>query len=245
MRKRGEAGAKEFVYKTYAGYCRSVARKALRRRHPAQPSRRSLHPQKVREVIQAIVNEELEAALGADPSTRLERRQVHRHWTRARTLTPSLGALQRQWPGLAIQRRTVHDRRTLEAKTPVRFRPVHVLAVPGLESPPRHERLGTDPRGLPPLRQDTVMPADQPRRAAAPLRSAAQRRREAQSTRRTEGHAEGRSGGRVVTRSDDAFVLFHRMTDTTLTLLAEVGRPSNKRWPFDNIGKSTRSEFTC
>jgi hypothetical protein len=23
------------------------------------------------------------------------------------------------------------------------------------------------------------------------------------------------------------------------TLLAEVGRPSNKRWPFDNIGKST------
>jgi hypothetical protein len=40
-------------------------------------------------------------------------------------------------------------------------------------------------------------------------------------------------------------VLFHRMTDTTLTLLAEVGRPSNKRWPFDNIGKSTRSEFTC
>jgi hypothetical protein len=25
-----------------------------------------------------------------------------------------------------------------------------------------------------------------------------------------------------------------------VTLLAEVGRPSNKRWPFDNIGKSTK-----
>jgi hypothetical protein len=28
-----------------------------------------------------------------------------------------------------------------------------------------------------------------------------------------------------------------------LTLLAEVGRPSNNRWPFDNIGKSTKSEI--
>jgi hypothetical protein len=30
-----------------------------------------------------------------------------------------------------------------------------------------------------------------------------------------------------------------------LTLLAKVGRPSTKRWPFDNIGKSTKSEFRC
>jgi putative transposase len=47
--------------------------------------------EKVREVIQTIVNEELEAALGAGVSTRVEGRQGYRHGTRARTVTTSLG----------------------------------------------------------------------------------------------------------------------------------------------------------
>jgi transposase-like protein len=47
--------------------------------------------EKVREVIQTIVDEELEAALGAGPSTRVEGRQGYRHGTRARTVTTSLG----------------------------------------------------------------------------------------------------------------------------------------------------------
>ena len=46
---------------------------------------------RVREVIQAIVNEELEAALGASASSRTEGRQGYRHGTRARTVTSSLG----------------------------------------------------------------------------------------------------------------------------------------------------------
>ena len=37
----------------------------------------------------------------------------------------------------------------------------------------------------------------------------------AQSTRWMEGHAKGRSGGRVITCSDDASLLFHDLTDTT------------------------------
>ncbi len=47
--------------------------------------------ERVREVIQTIVNQELEAALGASPSTRVEGRQGYRHGTRARTVTTSLG----------------------------------------------------------------------------------------------------------------------------------------------------------
>lgn len=47
--------------------------------------------EKVREVIQTIVDEELETALGAGPSTRVEGRQGYRHGTRTRTVTTSLG----------------------------------------------------------------------------------------------------------------------------------------------------------
>jgi putative transposase len=47
--------------------------------------------ERVREVIQTIVNEELEAALGASASTRVEGRQGYRHGTRPRTVTSSLG----------------------------------------------------------------------------------------------------------------------------------------------------------
>jgi putative transposase len=47
--------------------------------------------ERVRVVIQAIVNQELEAALGAAVSTRVEGRQGYRHGARARTVTTSLG----------------------------------------------------------------------------------------------------------------------------------------------------------
>jgi hypothetical protein len=47
--------------------------------------------ERVREVIQTIVNEELEAVLGARPSTRVDGQQGYRHGTRARTVTTSLG----------------------------------------------------------------------------------------------------------------------------------------------------------
>jgi transposase-like protein len=47
--------------------------------------------ERVREVIQTIVNEELEAALGAGVSRRVEGRQGYRHGTRERTVTTSLG----------------------------------------------------------------------------------------------------------------------------------------------------------
>ncbi len=47
--------------------------------------------ERVREVIQTIVNEELEAALGGGVSTRVEGRQGYRHGTRVRTVTTSLG----------------------------------------------------------------------------------------------------------------------------------------------------------
>ncbi len=54
--------------------------------------------ERVREVIQAIVNEELEAALGAAASTRVEGRQGYRHVARARTVTTSLGPTTIQMP---------------------------------------------------------------------------------------------------------------------------------------------------
>lgn len=47
--------------------------------------------ERVRVVIQTIVNEELEAALGAGVSTRVEGRQGYRHGARVRTVTTSLG----------------------------------------------------------------------------------------------------------------------------------------------------------
>src|SRR5713226_8115504 len=68
---------------------------------------------------------------------------------------------------------------------------------------------------MPPAHQDPIQPTEQRRRAAAALWPASQRRREAQSTRRMEGHAKVRSGSRVITRPDDASALFHRLTDTT------------------------------
>src|SRR5450432_4498055 len=73
-----------------------------------------------------------------------------------------------------------------------------------MESPTHDERSGTNQRGIPTPHQDAVKPAQQRRRVAAALWSAPQRRCEAQSTRRMEGHAEGSSGSRVITRSDDA-----------------------------------------
>lgn len=47
--------------------------------------------ERVRVVIQTIVNEELEAALGAGVSTRVAGRQGYRHGARVRTVTTSLG----------------------------------------------------------------------------------------------------------------------------------------------------------
>jgi len=60
--------------------------------------------EKVREVIQKIVDEELEASLGAGPSTRVEGRQGYRHGTRARTVTTSLGPTTIEMP-----RARLHD----------------------------------------------------------------------------------------------------------------------------------------
>ncbi len=60
--------------------------------------------EKVREVIQTIVDEELEAALGAGPSTRVEGRQGYRHGTRTRTVTTSLGPTTIEMP-----RARLHD----------------------------------------------------------------------------------------------------------------------------------------
>ena len=60
--------------------------------------------ERVREVIQTIVNQELEAALGASPSTRVEGRQGYRHGTRARTVTTSLGPTTIEMP-----RARLHD----------------------------------------------------------------------------------------------------------------------------------------
>lgn len=93
---------------------------------------------RARGLIDAIVEEELEAMLGAAPSARVGiLRQGYRHGTRERTLTTSLGpttsampdgsaglaaALREQWPSLAIQRCTAHKLRNLEAKAPVRLR---------------------------------------------------------------------------------------------------------------------------
>jgi putative transposase len=61
--------------------------------------------ERVREVIQTIVNEELEAALGARPSTRVDGRQGYRHGTRARTVTTSLGPTTIEMPRGRLHRR--------------------------------------------------------------------------------------------------------------------------------------------
>jgi len=60
--------------------------------------------ERVREVIQTIVNEEMEVALGAAISTRVEGRQGYRHGTRARTVTTSLGPTTIEMP-----RACLHD----------------------------------------------------------------------------------------------------------------------------------------
>jgi transposase-like protein len=59
---------------------------------------------RVREVIQAIVNDELEAALGAGPSMRVDGRQGYRHGTRARTVTTSLGPTTIEMPRARVRR---------------------------------------------------------------------------------------------------------------------------------------------
>ncbi len=54
--------------------------------------------ERAREVIQRIVNEELEAALGASASKRVEGRAGYRHGTRPRTVTSSLGPMTIEMP---------------------------------------------------------------------------------------------------------------------------------------------------
>lgn len=54
--------------------------------------------ERAREVIQRIVNEELEAALGASASKRVEGRAGYRHGTRSRTVTSSLGPMTIEMP---------------------------------------------------------------------------------------------------------------------------------------------------
>lgn len=60
--------------------------------------------QRVRETIEAIVQEELEAALGARKSTRVgDTRHGYRHGRRDRTLTTSLGPATIQWPRARVR----------------------------------------------------------------------------------------------------------------------------------------------
>lgn len=47
--------------------------------------------ERIRATIEAVVEEELTVALGAEPSSRVEERRGYRHGTRARTLTTTLG----------------------------------------------------------------------------------------------------------------------------------------------------------
>ena len=59
---------------------------------------------RIRETIEKLVNEELEAALGARKSVRVgDSRQGYRHGTRARTLTTSLGPTTIAMPRARIQ----------------------------------------------------------------------------------------------------------------------------------------------
>ena len=59
---------------------------------------------RVRTTIEAIVQEELDAALGAEKSARVgETRQGYRHGSRERTLTTSLGPATIQMPRARIQ----------------------------------------------------------------------------------------------------------------------------------------------
>src|SRR5437762_13210824 len=59
---------------------------------------------RVRETIEAIVEEELEAALGARKSARVgEARQGYRHGSRGRTLTTSLGPTTTEMPRARVR----------------------------------------------------------------------------------------------------------------------------------------------
>jgi transposase-like protein len=107
---------------------------------------------RIRDTIEDLVKEELDAALGAPKSARVgEQRQGYCHGLRERTLTTSLGpatfampltarhlarpvlaiidgnpglmnALQSHWPGIAIQRCTAHKLWNLQSKAPARLR---------------------------------------------------------------------------------------------------------------------------
>ncbi len=107
---------------------------------------------RIRDTIEELVKEELDAALGAPKSARVgEQRQGYCHGLRERTLTTSLGpatfampltarhlarpvlaiidgnpglmnALQSHWPGIAIQRCTAHKLWNLQSKAPARLR---------------------------------------------------------------------------------------------------------------------------
>ena len=188
--------------------------------------------------------------MGAGVSTRVEGRQGYRHGTRVRTVTTSLGPTTiemprarlhgsedgtREWRSAMVPRYQRRTARVDEAILGLYLAGTNTRRVRGalapllrdvaVESAPNDERPGTDQRGIPPPHQDAVQPTEQRCGAAAPLWPAPQRRREAQSTRRMEGHAEDRSGGRVITRSDDASLLFHHLTDTT----GEDRKPSRER----------------
>ena len=66
---------------------------------------------RVRTTIEAIVQEELDAALGAEKSARVgETRQGYRHGSRERTLTTSLGPATTRCPARGFRRLTAQPR---------------------------------------------------------------------------------------------------------------------------------------
>jgi len=75
--------------------------------------------ERVREMIQTIVNEELAAALGARASTRVEGRQGYRHGTRLRTVTSSLGPTTIEMPRARL--RSESGSREWRSKTVPRY----------------------------------------------------------------------------------------------------------------------------
>jgi transposase-like protein len=66
--------------------------------------------ERIRETIEALVDEELEAALGAGESVRSEQRRGYRHGRRERTLTTSLGPTQFSMPRARLNDGTGQNR---------------------------------------------------------------------------------------------------------------------------------------
>ena len=102
---------------------------------------------RIRDTIEALVKEELDAALGAMKSVRVgETRQGYRHGTRERTLTTSRGPTTIAMPRARVQQ--PEGRRRGGA---VYLSPLPQLAMEGAAD---DERVGADQRGIPATNED-------------------------------------------------------------------------------------------